>query len=220
MTSLKGVSSMKLHRDLDVTQTTAWFMLQRVRAAFAPLLAAAFEGPVEADETYVGGLEKNKHEHRKQKSRTRAGRQDGGGRPEGPCKRADSGRSGGAHGRSDLTAVRLTRPGALRSMNLAIRGIEGQQITQGDSFHNDRHAKPSRPTRSLLILRSMSRQWGTATGIAGRTSAGVSRYVPPPSVTPTLPGYSISSISLAPGGRATDSYNRDTAGANVFQHVG
>ncbi len=68
MTSLKGVSSMKLHRDLDVTQTTAWFMLQRVRAAFAPLLAAAFEGPVEADETYVGGLEKNKHEHRKQKA--------------------------------------------------------------------------------------------------------------------------------------------------------
>ncbi len=68
MTSLKGVSSMKFHRDLDGTQTTAWFMLQRVRAAFAPLLAAAFEGPVEADETYGGGLEKNKHEHRKQKA--------------------------------------------------------------------------------------------------------------------------------------------------------
>ncbi|MDE0394936.1 MAG: hypothetical protein OYK82_09185 [Gammaproteobacteria bacterium] len=30
-TSLKGVSSMKLHRDLGVTQKTAWFMQQRIR---------------------------------------------------------------------------------------------------------------------------------------------------------------------------------------------
>ena len=34
LTSLKGVSSMKLHRDLGVTQKTAWFMLQRIRKAF------------------------------------------------------------------------------------------------------------------------------------------------------------------------------------------
>lgn len=34
MTSLKGVSSMKLHRDLGITQKTAWFMLQRIREAF------------------------------------------------------------------------------------------------------------------------------------------------------------------------------------------
>lgn len=31
-TSLKGVSSMKLHRDLGITQKTAWYMLQRIRA--------------------------------------------------------------------------------------------------------------------------------------------------------------------------------------------
>ena len=68
MTSLKGVSSMKLHRDLGVRQATAWFMLHRIREAFAEV-AMTFEGPVEVDETYVGGLEKNKPKGRQLKVR-------------------------------------------------------------------------------------------------------------------------------------------------------
>ena len=66
MTSLKGVSSMKLHRDIGVTQKTAWFMLQRIREVFKrdddelPM-----RGPTEVDETDVGGRESNKHEHQK-----------------------------------------------------------------------------------------------------------------------------------------------------------
>ncbi len=58
MTSLKGVSSMKLHRDIKVTQKTAWFMLHRIREAFAHDLAT-FAGPVEVDETFFGGKRKN-----------------------------------------------------------------------------------------------------------------------------------------------------------------
>ena len=63
-TSLKGVSSMKLHRDLKIRQATAWHLLHRIREAMDgddPL----FGGPVEADETYFGGKEGNKHESRK-----------------------------------------------------------------------------------------------------------------------------------------------------------
>ena len=56
LTSLKGVSSMKLHRDLGVTQKTAWYMLQRIREAFVyegP--EVKFDGPVEVDESFFGG---------------------------------------------------------------------------------------------------------------------------------------------------------------------
>ena len=41
---------MKLHRDLKVSQKTAWFMLHRIREAWAEQLPGAFAGPVDADE--------------------------------------------------------------------------------------------------------------------------------------------------------------------------
>ena len=61
LTSLKSVSSMKLHRDIGVSQPAAWFMLHRIREAWAGESGDGgdFAGPVEVDETYFGGKRKN-----------------------------------------------------------------------------------------------------------------------------------------------------------------
>ena len=72
-TNLKGVSSMKLHRDLKIAQKNAWHMLHRIRKAMQggdPL----FRGPVEADETYIGGKEANKHNSKKLHTRGTVGK--------------------------------------------------------------------------------------------------------------------------------------------------
>ena len=58
MTSLKSVSSMKLHRDLNIAQNSAWHLSHRIRAALFQA-GTGFAGPVEVDETYLGGKRKN-----------------------------------------------------------------------------------------------------------------------------------------------------------------
>jgi transposase-like protein len=50
-----GISSYELSRDLGVTQKSAWFMLHRVRLAMQNGSFEKLSGPVEADETFIGG---------------------------------------------------------------------------------------------------------------------------------------------------------------------
>jgi transposase-like protein len=59
----KGISSLQLSKDIDVTQKTAWFMLQRIRNCFG--FEATLDNEVEADETYMGGKNKNRHSNKK-----------------------------------------------------------------------------------------------------------------------------------------------------------
>lgn len=61
----KGISSLQLHRDLGVTQKTAWFMLHRIRHTFGLPQTEQLTGTIEADETFIGGAEKNKHKSKK-----------------------------------------------------------------------------------------------------------------------------------------------------------
>jgi transposase-like protein len=61
----KGISSLQLSRDLNVTQKTAWFMLQRIRNCFGIENNHELDNEVECDESFVGGKNKNRHANKK-----------------------------------------------------------------------------------------------------------------------------------------------------------
>lgn len=70
VTARKGISSMQMAKEIGVTQKTAWFMLQRLREACEGKSGKdnRLSGLIEVDECFVGGLEKNKHAHKKLKA--------------------------------------------------------------------------------------------------------------------------------------------------------
>lgn len=95
--SKKGFSANQLHRTLEITYKSAWFMAHRIREAMTERGIDPIGGAgkvVEVDETYVGGKEKNKHANKK----TRAGR--------------------GAVGKSPVVSL-VERNGRVRSMHVS-----------------------------------------------------------------------------------------------------
>lgn len=71
----KGISARQLARDIEVTKDTAWFMLMRLRKAMIEY-GELLEGIIEADETYVGGKNKNRHSDKKTKGGQGRGGED------------------------------------------------------------------------------------------------------------------------------------------------
>jgi len=118
----KGIASTALARDIDVTQKTAWFMLHRLRAAATTeSFNAPLDGVIEADETFVGGKEKNKH------ARDRKGGTQGG------------------KGKAVVFGM-LDRDGDLRTMHTndqrakTVQGIINAHVAPGSTIMTDEHA--------------------------------------------------------------------------------
>jgi transposase-like protein len=76
VTARKGISSMQLAKEIGVTQKSAWFALHRLREACGPGLEK-LRGIIEIDETFIGGIEANKHKNKKLKAGPRHSRQNG-----------------------------------------------------------------------------------------------------------------------------------------------
>jgi transposase-like protein len=75
VTARKGISSMQLAKEIGVTQKSAWFMLGRLREACGNNFEK-LSGIVEIDETYIGGLAKNKHAFAKAQTKPLTGGRD------------------------------------------------------------------------------------------------------------------------------------------------
>ena len=98
-TGIKGTSSMKLHRDLRITQKSTWFLAHRIRETWAENCGAPFTGPVEADETLHRRQGPEHAPEEAAAARARPGEQDDGGwsprptDPEDPGAQWSSGRT-------------------------------------------------------------------------------------------------------------------------------
>lgn len=121
VTARKGISSMQLAKEIGVTQKTAWFMLHRLREACGNDGIDRLRGSVEIDETFIGGLEENKHEaHRLKEGR-------------------------GAVGKTPVLGMR-ERGGRTKAMPLSgttqeeIRGAIHANIEVGSILYTDEHA--------------------------------------------------------------------------------
>lgn len=70
MASKKGISALQVGRLLGISKKTAWFLCHRIRESLRETYPEMFTGTVEADSTYIGGLEGNKHRSKRKHAGT------------------------------------------------------------------------------------------------------------------------------------------------------
>ena len=97
MSSLTGVSSMKLHRNLGISQCTAWYLLHKIRTGFPEASRDAFQSAVEVDEMYLGGKEKKQAQGQEAECGARNRREDDCRGSEGSQEQADTREGGGEY---------------------------------------------------------------------------------------------------------------------------
>ena len=136
----KGRSSVQLAADLGVTQKTAWHLAHRIRQALAEGGLPGFDGPVEADETYIGGKARNRHAH---KARSGQDRRDRCQRPpHRHCRRHTGAR--GHHRHSDRDGCRHHPPGCggLHRRQPHLRPTRGDGLQPCSGHPRPRRVRP------------------------------------------------------------------------------
>jgi transposase-like protein len=170
----KGIASVTLAKDLKVTQKTAWFMMHRLRhAARTKSFNAPLKGDVEADTTFVGGKEKNKHEHKR-----KAGSQGGANKAIvlGIVERDGELRAGTLPDRKATTAQKVIRENVAKGSaimtdeDLAFVGLDG------DYFHHTvNHSKGEYVRHYCLHANTIESVWA----LLKRQIVGVHHWVSP-----------------------------------------
>lgn len=131
-TGIKGVSSMKLHRDLGITQKSAWFLAHRIRECW-DTDKEKFGGPVEADETYFGGKRKNMPKSKREKLTGR-----------GPVGKT------AVVGVKDRETKQVAAKVALKTNSETIQGFVNSKMKQDAKLYTDDHRAYSGMPREVV----------------------------------------------------------------------